>query len=366
VRGSNLNHEIFMRECFRLALEGRGHVSPNPLVGAVLVKQGKIVSSGWHARYGGPHAEADCLARYKGDPAGAILYVNLEPCSHFGKTPPCADLIVSAGIRRVVVAMKDPNPLVSGRGIGRLRRAGLTVDIGVCGGEARDLNRFFVKNVTAKRPYVHLKIAQSLDGIIAGTSARRRWISSKESRRIVHAWRATHDAVLVGAGTIHADNPRLNVRLASWRDPEVVILDGRLTVPAGAKVFMEKRRVVVVAARRHALKQQAHVRKLQSLGVTVIAMGGEGGSLSLGAVLKRLYALNIGSLLVEGGGSVFAQFMKAGLVDELSIFIAPLYLGGGSPAFARGVPLLGRGHPFKPRTFSAQTVGSDILLKSFV
>ena len=196
------DHERFMSECLLLAELGKGQVSPNPLVGAVLVRDGRVVARGYHQRCGGPHAEMNCLAHYTGDVRSATMYVSLEPCSHHGKTPPCADMLSGSGLRHVVVGMKDPNPLVSGRGIERLRNAGVEVTVGVLEREARELNRVFVTHIRAKRPYVHVKIAQSMDGFIASPNARRRWISSAASRALVHRWRAEYDAVLVGAGTV--------------------------------------------------------------------------------------------------------------------------------------------------------------------
>jgi diaminohydroxyphosphoribosylaminopyrimidine deaminase / 5-amino-6-(5-phosphoribosylamino)uracil reductase len=331
-----MNDEGFMRECFRLALRGKGHVSPNPMVGAVLVQGGRIIARGYHRKFGGAHAEVDCLRHATGDLSDATLYVNLEPCSHFGKTPPCADVILSRGVGNVVAAMTDPNPTVAGRGLQKLRGAGVKVRVGLLEEEARELNRAFTTQIVARRPYVHVKIAQSGDGRIAGGPGR--WISSRESRRRVHAMRAECDVVLVGAGTVKADDPTLTVRLVRGRDPDVVVLDGRLSVRGREKLFVQKspRRIFVVTTRRALLKETDKVRRLTAHGVTMIGIDSTGERLPLPAVLKELYKKNLGSVLVEGGASVFTQFLKDGLVDEVTMFVSRERFGKGLHATRPG------------------------------
>ena len=352
-----------MRECFRLAAKGRGRVSPNPMVGAVLVKNGRIVSRGYHRRFGGPHAEVDCLRRYHGEVRGATLYVNLEPCSHHGKTPPCAELIIRSGIRRVVTAMKDPNRLVSGRGFRKLRRAGVTVITGVLEDEARGLNRHFVTQVTRRRPFVHVKIAQTLDGSITPASGAPRWITSPASRRLVHRWRAEHDAVLVGAGTVLADNPRLNVRLSKGRSPQIVVLDGRLRISADARLFRTTAAPYIVTARRVTRRSAAKMRELESRGAIIIPLSARRGRLPLTLILDELYRRGIGSILVEGGAKVFGQFLEEGLADQTSIFVAPHFAGGG----LRVLDGSGRSKTLAlPRgELSVKKVGRDILIQAF-
>ncbi|MCK5572670.1 MAG: bifunctional diaminohydroxyphosphoribosylaminopyrimidine deaminase/5-amino-6-(5-phosphoribosylamino)uracil reductase RibD, partial [Bacteroidetes bacterium] len=275
------DHERFMSECLLLAELGKGQVSPNPLVGAVLVRDGRVVARGYHQRCGGPHAEMNCLAHYTGDVRSATMYVSLEPCSHHGKTPPCADMLSGSGLRHVVVGMKDPNPLVSGRGIERLRNAGVEVTVGVLEREARELNRVFVTHIRAKRPYVHVKIAQSMDGFIASPNARRRWISSAASRALVHRWRAEYDAVLVGAGTVRKDNPRLNVRLVEGRDPAIVIVDGKFSTPLHARVFKGDQQVIVLVDRNRTRSSVRKLERAKARGITVVASGGEKGKVPL-------------------------------------------------------------------------------------
>lgn len=359
-----LSDDIVMRECLRLARRGEGLASPNPLVGAVVVESGKIVARGYHARFGGPHAEVNCLSKFAGNPARATLYVNLEPCPHHGKTPPCTKAILSSGIRRVMIAMVDPNPLVRGRGIRTLRRHGVRVRTGVLRREAREVNRTFIKHVTTGLPYVHVKIAQSADGYIASARSRRRWITSLASRTLVHRWRAKTDAVLVGAGTVKADNPRLDVRLSEGRDPAVVILDGHCSVPLASRVFRGERRVFLFIDERVRKARRNKIARLESRGVRVVAQQGIKGRLSLRRVLRCLARENIGSILVEGGGNVYGQFLRSDLIDELSIFVAPA-------VFGHGVPLLGEGSEraerigFLPRRTMTAIVGPDVLIKAW-
>jgi diaminohydroxyphosphoribosylaminopyrimidine deaminase / 5-amino-6-(5-phosphoribosylamino)uracil reductase len=357
--------EQYMAMCLRLAKKGKGYVSPNPLVGAVLVKNGRVVAHGYHHRFGGPHAEVECLRRYKGILDNTTLYVNLEPCAHQGKTPPCADLIIESGIPSVVVGMKDPNPLVSGKGIRKLRRAGISVTTAVLQQRAIELNRIFVTNMTKQRPFIHVKIAQTLDGIIALHQKSPTKITCLESQRLVHEWRAEHDAILVGAGTIRSDNPSLTVRLAEGRDPAVVILDNSLSVSSKQRILMtaHRRRVILFVRDRAFRQQRRKVRELTSLGVTVIPIKSTKRYLPLRRIMRELYQMNIVSVLVEGGSAVFGQFRREGLFDMLSIFVSPVVFGSGVPAFAKHVSSgfnLNRG---SRGDLTVREIGSDALLQ---
>jgi len=355
--------ERHMLECLRLARRGTGHVSPNPLVGAVLVRGGKIISRGWHKAFGGPHAEVECLNQARGDLGSATLYVNLEPCAHYGKTPPCTDKIIQSGVKSVIVSMKDPNPLVEGRGLRALQEAGIRISTGLLEREARHLNRFFLKHVTHGFPYVNVKIAQSIDGFIAGPRAPR-YISSPHSLRLVHRWRGEYDAVLVGAGTVRADNPQLTVRHARGRDPHVVIIDGRFSVPEHANALQRTsgRGVFVCVESSQAKRQRDKVHRLEERGVVVLPLPARRGAIKLRDVLEAIYRFSIGSVLVEGGASVFSQFIDEGLVDELSIFVAPLILGSGVRAFERNWP--GESPLGHPAGVSVTKVGRDVLFSS--
>ena len=355
-----LSSERFMRECMKLALRGKGRVSPNPLVGAVLVRGSRVIARGWHRRFGGPHAEIDCLRRTRGNLSGTTLFVNLEPCAHYGKTPPCTETIIASGVSSVVIAMKDPNPLVSGRGIRALRGAGIRVSCGILEAEAKQLNRFFLKHVTRATPYVHVKMAQSIDGFIGGERAPR-YLSSAPSLRLVHRWRAEHDAVLVGAGTVHADNPHLTVRHSRGNDPHVVVIDGRFSISEHANVLRRDRgRGVFLCVSEHAAAAaKDKVQRLESRGIAVLRFPAPKGMMRLGDVLAALYRFSIGSVLVEGGSSIFAQVMEEGLADELSIFVTPLLLGGGVPLFRSGR----RWNPPSANSpaFQTRRIGRDVL-----
>ncbi len=327
--------EQFMRVCLRLAARARGYVSPNPMVGAVLVQDDKVVATGYHRRFGGPHAEVECLRTYDGDASDTTLYVNLEPCAHYGKTPPCVDLILQRGIRRVVVAMSDPNPLVAGKALRLLRRRGVEVKLGVLQHEAEELNRFFIKHITTGLPYVHMKIAQTLDGYIGKRNAKTGYITSKQSLTMVHRWRAEYDAVLVGANTIKSDNPRLTVRLVRGRDPAVVIVDGRFSLTGNERVFASasRRAVYLCTTRRAAMKHAKKGLFLQARGVRMLAFRSTNDRLNLRNVLRALYRQGIGSILVEGGRDIFSQCIQQNLVDELTVFTS-------SKHFHRGVTAL--------------------------
>ncbi|MGA9116596.1 MAG: bifunctional diaminohydroxyphosphoribosylaminopyrimidine deaminase/5-amino-6-(5-phosphoribosylamino)uracil reductase RibD [Bacteroidota bacterium] len=354
-----------MAECLNLALRGAGKVSPNPMVGAVLARGDTILARGWHRVFGGSHAEAECLRSYAGDCRGATLYVNLEPCSHHGKTPPCADLIIERGVGRVVAAMRDPNPLVAGRGIARLRRAGIAVELGLHRSWAEGINRFYLTGIALRRPYVHVKVAQTLDGMIAARGRSPRRISSPEAIRLVHTWRATHDAVLVGSGTIRSDDPAFTVRSAGGRDPHVVILGGGLDLPPDARVFRAgtNRRVFVYADPAVLRRRKSRARELERQGAEIRPCGGVRSRIPLRDVLRDLYRLGIGSVLVEGGAEVFSRCVGERVTDELSLFVAPFTLGPGLPSFSGPFPRKGAGRR-NARKSVVTTVGRDVLVQA--
>ncbi len=358
-------HDGFMRVCFDLARKGLGSVSPNPLVGAVLVKNNRIISTGYHKKFAGPHAEVDCLNNCEGDPRGATMYVNLEPCCYHGKTPPCTELLIRTGIQRLVVAMKDPNPLVAGKGLRSLKQAGIRVENGVLESEAVDLNRWFIVNMKRRRPYVHLKVAQSLDGRITSGRNRAERISSKESHALVHQWRSTHDAILVGAGTILADNPRLNVRYARGRTPAVIILDGRLSLHENSQVLksISSRRVIVCTGEAGTKRIVEKIERLRSQGVEVMTFKRKRDEmLDLHQVMGRLFEEGIGSVMVEGGARTFAGFSGSSLVDQLSVFVAPKLFNSGVVAFQESGKLRNR---LKAARITSQSIGPDILVQAF-
>jgi diaminohydroxyphosphoribosylaminopyrimidine deaminase/5-amino-6-(5-phosphoribosylamino)uracil reductase len=326
-----IEDEKYMRLALRLARRGAGTTSPNPMVGAVVVRENQIVGRGYHRRAGGPHAEVLALRSAGKKARGATLYVTLEPCNHFGKTPPCTEAVLKAGVRKVVVGMKDPNPLVSGRGIRRLRRAGIQVEVGKFSGACRELNAPFCKYITSRRPFVILKGALTLDGKIATSSGDSRWITSPESRVGVHRLRQTVDAVMVGIGTVLKDDPLLNVRLPRTRpkrQPLRIVLDSRLRVPLSSRLIQTASQYpTLIAATRAA--SPAKIRRLEKLDVEVWTLPKDSrGKVNLEILMKKLGDRGIVSVLLEGGAQVNASALSARLVDRFLFFFAPKIVGG--------------------------------------
>ena len=313
----------FMARALRLAEQGLYSTSPNPRVGCVLVKDGAAVGEGWHVRAGEPHAEVHAL-RAAGEAArGATAYVTLEPCSHHGRTPPCAEALVAAGVARVVAAMEDPNPLVAGNGLSLLRRAGIAVHSGVLEAEARELNIGFVSRMTRGRPWVRLKAASSLDGRTALANGQSQWITGADARQDGHRWRARACAILTGSGTVLADDPQLNVRgVATERQPMPVVVDSRLDTPPPARLF-DGRPVLIATASPDAAKAQA----LAARGAEILCLPGCDGRVDLAALMQELGRRGINELHVEGGAGLNGALLAAGLVDELLLYLAPTLLG---------------------------------------
>jgi diaminohydroxyphosphoribosylaminopyrimidine deaminase / 5-amino-6-(5-phosphoribosylamino)uracil reductase len=338
--------ERLMRRALALAERGRGTTRPNPVVGAVVARGGRVLAEGFHRRAGEPHAEALALARLRpGAARGATLYVNLEPCCHTGRTGPCTEVIRAAGVARVVVGCLDPNPLVDGRGAAILRRAGVRVDVGCLARDSADANRAFLIWARQRRPLVTLKAAATADGFIADGRPRRRrapaWLTGPAARRVAHELRAAHDAVLVGSGTVLADDPQLTVRLPDLRAAPVrVVLDARLRTPPDARVLAGASRTIVFTRRG---ARAARVRALAATGAEVVTLAAPRGRLPIAAVLRALAARDLQSVLVEGGAAVHGAFIAAGVVDGVALFFAPRLLGGGVPVAAGAGRGLSRG-----------------------
>ncbi len=334
----------FMIRALQLARRGWYTTRPNPRVGCVLVRDGRIIGEGWHRRAGEPHAERLALAAVDGDPRGATAYVTLEPCCHFGRTPPCADALVEAGIGRVVVAMEDPNPLVAGRGLQRLREAGIRVEVGIQEQAARALNPGFIRRCTLGQPLVRVKLAASLDGRTAMANGESQWITSDSARRDVHRLRAAADALVTGIGTVIADDPSLNVRLTAADlgldaeekvpTPLRVILDSRLRTPETARLLRLPGRTLIVGT----ADPYGNRRRLEAAGAEVLiqntATADSRRALDLPAVMRDLAARGVNELLVEAGPTLAGAFVQAGLVDELLVYLAPHVMGHrGRPLF---------------------------------
>lgn len=355
--------ETFMRAALDEARKGLGHTSPNPAVGCVLVRRGEIVARGHHRAAGLPHAEVEALAAFdRSDAAGTTLYVNLEPCCHQGRTGPCTDAIVAAGIREVVVGMIDPNPLVNGRGVARLREAGLDVRTGVLAKECARLNEAFARWVTAGRPHVTLKAAVSLDGRIAAATGEPRWISGEESRAEVHRMRGLVDAVLVGAGTVLADDPLLTTRPAAGataRTGRRVVLDTRLRVPPSARVLSPVPGAPPTTVYTAEDVSEAAARALAEAGAAIVRVPrAAGGGVDLGAALRDLAKAGVTSVLVEGGARVFTAFLEARAVDRIAIFVAPKLLGNASAGVLGALPA-----PVTLADVGIRRLGDDVMFE---
>ncbi len=363
--------ETYMRKALTLAAKGLGRTSPNPMVGAVVVrpgtKKGRIIGRGYHACAGLAHAEVvaidNAVLATKGSIKGADLYVTLEPCMTFGRTPPCTGAIIEAGIRRVFTGAGDPNPKVRGRGVRRLRRAGIEVVTGILKAECTALNAAYNKHIVTGLPYVTLKLATSLDGRIASNGGDSSWITSKESRSYVHELRNIVDCVMVGSGTALADNPWLTTRgVKGGRDSVRVVLDSALRLPASANLYKVQQRVsTFVFTGKKASHKKAEI--LKAKGVEVLRVAETKAGLSLKAVLKKLGERGVTDLLVEGGGGLAAGLLKGGHVDKVLWFTAPIIIGAdGVPSVATlGVNNMDSALRFK--TIKVKTLGTDVLVE---
>jgi len=358
--------ERFMRRTLELAAKALGRTSPNPVVGAVIVRNGRIIGEGFHRHAGLPHAEREALRRITETARGATIYVNLEPCSHYGRTPPCADALIEAGIKRAVVGMVDPNPLVRGRGLRRLRRAGIAVATGVLREECERLNEDFACFIRTGRPFVTLKLAASLDGRIAAASGDSQWISGEQSRRVVHELRNRVDAILVGAETVRNDDPQLTCRMRGGRDPLRVILDGRLSISPSARVCTQPSTAPTLIATSEDHGRGEKQAQLEAQGVQVVCLSGKNGQVPLRPLLVELGRRGHKSVLIEGGGRIAAAALREGVVDKVLFFYAPLLLGGEGRAMIGplGIDRVAAGQ--KLHTMTVERIGKDILVAAYI
>lgn len=327
-----MTDEFYMKRALRLARRGEGQVSPNPMVGAVIVKDGLIIGEGYHRRYGSPHAEINAIASARTSLAGATVYVTLEPCSHHGKTPPCVEALIRSRPARVVIGTADPNPLVASRGIAALRRAGIDTVVGIAESACLDLNKIFFKFITSRIPFVTLKYAQTIDGRIASLTGHSRWISSQASRSFAHRLRRSHDAILVGAGTVLADDPDLTVRHVKGRNPIRIIADARLRIPLTARVLENQETARTIIATTAQADREMLVR-LREQGIEILLLDDEREEgIDLKKLLLELGKRQIASLLVEGGSSIITSMLKEALADRMVIIVAPKISGRGIEA----------------------------------
>jgi diaminohydroxyphosphoribosylaminopyrimidine deaminase/5-amino-6-(5-phosphoribosylamino)uracil reductase len=335
------------------------------MVGAVLVRGGKVVATGFHRRAGEDHAEIVALKRAGAKAKGATLYINLEPCSHYGRTPPCSRALISAGVKEVVAGMEDPNPLVAGKGLGQLRRAGIRVRAGILAEECRKLNEAFIKYITRRLPFVTLKLAASLDGKIAAVTGDARWISSEDSRRLVHQLRDRVDAVVVGVGTVIADDPQLTCRIANGRNPWRVILDSRLRTPLSAQLLRQadpEKNIIVTGDRSRRKK----INALEALGAQVWQVKLRRGRIPWTTVLKLLAAQATLSVMIEGGATTAAWALQEKVVDRILFFYAPMILGGDARVMIDRLGVKGVRQAIRIQDMQVRKSGADTLVCGYL
>ncbi|MGL5206203.1 MAG: bifunctional diaminohydroxyphosphoribosylaminopyrimidine deaminase/5-amino-6-(5-phosphoribosylamino)uracil reductase RibD [Acidaminococcaceae bacterium] len=323
-----MDDKKWMQRAIALARKGTGTTSPNPLVGAVLVDgDGNIVGEGWHRKAGEAHAEINALTQAGEKARGTTAYVTLEPCSHYGRTGPCCEALIAAGVKRVVVAIGDPNPKVAGNGIKRMREEGIEVDIGVLAKEAAEINEVFLHWITQNRPFVALKYAMTLDGKIATGTGDSKWITGEEARKHAHYLRSIYDAILVGKGTVLADDPSLTCRLVKGKNPLRIVLDARLEIPTSAKVLSDGEAQTIIVAGKNVLPERL-TERVNLKNVEVLQFQAADDKINLKLLLDELSERKITSILVEGGGAVHGNFIDEGFVNRVYAFIAPKIVGG--------------------------------------
>lgn len=355
----------YMRLALRLALKGAGRTGPNPMVGAVLVRGGSIVATGYHRRAGSDHAEIVALKRAGERARGATLYLNLEPCDHQGRTPPCTAALIRAGVKKVVVGMVDPNPLVSGGGIRRLRRAGVQLRVGLLEAECRRLNEAFRKYITRRIPFVILKLAASLDGRIATSTGESRWVTGSSARQYVHHLRDQVDAVIVGAGTVLADDPRLTCRIPGGSDPLRVVLDGRLRIPLKAHLLHQREaaKTIVVTG---SLAPMRKIETIRGYGATVWRFPLRRGRIPFAPVLKKLGKMGMLSVMIEGGATTAGWALKERVVDKVLIFYAPKLIGGDGKEMIAALGIKKMSRCKRIRDMEVKRLGEDFLVSGYL
>ncbi len=360
--------EIYMRKAIALAKKGEGYTSPNPLVGAVIVKNGTIIGQGYHEFYGGNHAEINAFINANQDVEGSTMYVTLEPCSHFGKTPPCANAIVQKKIKKVVIGLKDPNPLVSGKGIEILESNGIEVVTGILEDECKKLNEVFLKYISTKTPFILLKYAMTLDGKIATYTGDSKWISNSLSRNYVHEIRHKFSAIMVGIGTVLKDNPNLNTRLANKEglDPIRIIVDTKGRIPLDAKLINLKSnaRTIVVTTE---LSSKDKLKSLKDKGVEIIITPVKDNHVDLKYLINILGEIGIDSILLEGGSQLNFSMLKENLVDKVITFISPKIIGGSlskTPVGGSGIEFMK--DAINLHDISLKRFGEDIMLEAYI
>jgi len=353
----------YMREALELARQGKGRVEPNPMVGCLIVKDGRVVGRGYHRAFGGDHAEVEALRNAGHHAEGADVYVTLEPCAHFGKTPPCTDALIRAKVKRVIIAMSDPFPQASGAGPKKLTEAGVEVETGLMEEDARELNAPYIKLITRKQSYVIAKWAMSLDGKIATRTGDSRWISGEESRRLVHRMRNEVDAVMVGLGTVLKDDPQLTCRIPNGRNPRRIIVDGPASTPLTSQVVRSAGEVETIIAVAETAPAE-HVQSLEDAGCSLIKLPATGDHFKIVDLLAETARRGLTNILAEGGGALLASLFEERAVDEVRVFVAPVIIGGTdayTPVAGCGIDKMSQA--LRLRSVKSRQVGEDVLIE---
>lgn len=352
----------FMARAVALTVRGRETATPNPAVGCVIARSGKILGEGWHEKAGEAHAEVRALAACGGDAAGATVYLTLEPCAHQGRTGPCAEALIRSRVGRVVAALEDPNPLVSGKGFARLREAGIAVEAGLLAAAASEAHRGFLARMRRGRPWLRIKVAASLDGRTALGDGRSRWITGPDARRDVHALRARSCAMVTGIGTVLADDPQLTVRdVPCMRQPRRAVIDSRLETPLTAKILQGEPPVIYAA-----VDAPDRRRALESRGATVVSVPGPGGKTDLTEVARHLGSLGFNEVTVESGAKLHASLLRAGVVDEIVLYMSPKLLGNTAAGLFELPGLDSLEDAMQPRIIDVRQIGADLRITALV
>jgi len=355
-----------MQRAIELAARGLGKTNPNPLVGAVVVKDGRIIGEGFHEKPGGHHAEINAFMNAKEPVEGAAMYVTLEPCAHYGKTPPCADKIIEKGIKQVIIGIKDPNPLVAGKGIKKLIEAGISVNTGILADKCRKQNEVFLKFIIEKKPFVILKAGMSLDGKIATVSGESRWITCEASRAHVHQLRNNYMGIMVGINTVFRDNPLLTCRKRGGRNPIRIIVDSRLRIPINAKVLYGQNESKTIIATTH-LAEPEKIKELKGLGVDIIVTEGINDRVNLERLMELLGERGIDSILLEGGPTLNYSALEAGIVDKVMMYTAPMLIGGRfSKTAVEGEGIRELSEAIRLEEISCRKIDKDIMIEGYV
>ncbi len=359
------NHEYFMNIAMRLALKAKARTYPNPMVGAVVVKNGRIIGRGYHEKAGMSHAEIIALDEAGKNAKGANLYVTLEPCAHFGRTPPCTDTIIKSRVKEVIVGMVDPNPLNNGRGINMLRKQRIKVRVGFLEDKLRKINEVFIKYISKRMPFVTVKVAQSLDGRIATKRGDSKWITSDKSRSFSHRIRSNYDAIMVGVNTILRDNPKLDTWF-SKRHPIKIVVDSQLSTPADSNIFSAASRVIIVTLPSR-LGQETENRKILAQKAKILEVKEKAGQINLKSMMKKLAQLEITNILAEGGGTLIGSLFDEGLVDKILFFVSPKIIGGkeaiGS-VMGEGIARIDKA--IKLNAVRLRRLGEDFLVEGYI